>query len=743
MSLDSTKVEALLQRLRKHYPNWSSFLDPAFLKDEIDYKRETVAQAKEMLAKSTLSSLIAKGDFDEFVQRVEKIGKANNLLWRQVPRKGDLSILYQPNLNKERFCASVFDLIHAEGPAEERFRRYLEFVNSEDLPNRWTFPTYFLFISNPETEIFVKPKSMKWFLQFIGDPEPFSFEPDAVTYSKIKSHALELKSALAQYGAHDMIDVQGFIWACAPTKDDNRAEPRTDLVSEPEEDYAESRRIFSARTFNLLAGLNKTPTKEFYIEHREEFASDLEEPFQRLFKLVVDRLPKEITARLETENRLFSRILKNDWGRGGAWDHYWGALYPKGGKRIETAQLYVRINPVDLSFGFGFGTYGSSEKERFIKNCRVHEKVLRDNLGHLKVTGIVPWSEPSGENIEPEILSETRLKKDEVLRLSGEDLADRIARSFEELFPLILLSISDDPLAEIERYPEAEVHINPPYTLESCASDTGFATELLRRWVTALERKGQAIIYGPPGTGKTFLAEHLARHLIAEGDGFQELVQFHPTFAYEDFIEGIRPQSDGNGQVRYPIVSGRFLQFCDKAKLRNGRCVLIIDEINRANLSRVFGELMYLLEYRDQEIVLSAGSRFRIPSNVRLIGTMNTADRSIALVDHALRRRFAFMALYPDYDVLRKYHRTTGFPVEQLIAILQRLNKSIGDQHYEVGISFFMRQDLALHLKDIWTVEIEPYLEEYFFDQRDKVDDFRWSKISYLVEPEHGESKQD
>jgi 5-methylcytosine-specific restriction protein B len=262
--------------------------------------------------------------------------------------------------------------------------------------------------------------------------------------------------------------------------------------------------------------------------------------------------------------------------------------------------------------------------------------------------------------------------------------------------------------------------------------------------VTALERKGQAIIYGPPGTGKTYLAEHLARHLIAESDGFQELVQFHPTFAYEDFIEGIRPQSDGNGQVRYPIVSGRFLQFCDKAKLRNGRCVLIIDEINRSNLSRVFGELMYLLEYRDQEIVLSAGSRFRIPANVRLIGTMNTADRSIALVDHALRRRFAFMALYPDYDVLRKYHRSTGFPVEQLITILQRLNKSIGDQHYEVGISFFMRQDLALHLKDIWTMEIEPYLEEYFFDQRDKVDDFRWSKISYLVEqPEHGESKQD
>ena len=175
------------------------------------------------------------------------------------------------------------------------------------------------------------------------------------------------------------------------------------------------------------------------------------------------------------------------------------------------------------------------------------------------------------------------------------------------------------------------------------------------RWVRAIERKGQAIIYGPPGTGKTFIAEKLALHLIGGGDGFQEVVQFHPAYAYEDFVQGIRPKARPDGSLDYPVVPGRFLDFCDRSRSCQGRCVLVIDEINRANLSQVFGELMYLLEYRNREVPLASGGMFQIPENVRLIGTMNTADRSIALVDHALRRRFAFLALYPNYEVLSKF----------------------------------------------------------------------------------------
>lgn len=136
---------------------------------------------------------------------------------------------------------------------------------------------------------------------------------------------------------------------------------------------------------------------------------------------------------------------------------------------------------------------------------------------------------------------------------------------------------------------------------------------------------------------------------------------------------------------------------------------------------------MYLLEYRSRSLALSGGGTLRIPANVRIIGTMNTADRSIALVDHALRRRFAFLPLYPNYNVLRRYHQreNTSFPVENLVKTLEHLNQAIADPYYQIGISFFLLKDIAIQLENIWQMEIEPYLEEYFFDQLDKVDEFR------------------
>ncbi len=286
-----------------------------------------------------------------------------------------------------------------------------------------------------------------------------------------------------------------------------------------------------------------------------------------------------------------------------------------------------------------------------------------------------------------------------------------------------------------------EIYINemndPPiqdryYSLTKLAEHTGMSEAILNNWLEALERKNQAILYGPPGTGKTFLAEHIAHHLVSGGDGFVDLVQFHPAYAYEDFMQGIRPLTDETGILKYDVVPGRFLEFCQHAGERQGICVLIIDEINRANLARVFGELMYLLEYRDREIPLSIdGERFKIPENVRIIGTMNTADRSIALVDHALRRGFAFIKLQPDYEILKRYHirENTGFPIDSLIQVLLDLNRAIKDPNYEIGISYFLKTDLMNHLESIWKMEIEPYLEEYFFDNTKSVDQFRWERV--------------
>jgi 5-methylcytosine-specific restriction protein B len=143
---------------------------------------------------------------------------------------------------------------------------------------------------------------------------------------------------------------------------------------------------------------------------------------------------------------------------------------------------------------------------------------------------------------------------------------------------------------------------------------------------------------------------------------------------------------------------------------------------------------MYLLEYRDKQVPLAVdGKPFQIPKNVYIIGTMNTADRSIALVDHALRRRFHFERLSPAYNVLKQYLNSFGLPYESLINLLKEINIAIDDPNYELGISFFMHDQNRLKslLPDIWMGEIEPYLEEYFYDQPGKVEPFRWKALIY------------
>jgi 5-methylcytosine-specific restriction protein B len=265
---------------------------------------------------------------------------------------------------------------------------------------------------------------------------------------------------------------------------------------------------------------------------------------------------------------------------------------------------------------------------------------------------------------------------------------------------------------------------------------TGIPRLELERWLRALERKRQVIFYGPPGTGKTFVAQQIAHHLTGGTDGLHEVIQLHPAYAYEDFMQGLRPTTSEGGVLRYELAAGRFMDFCQRAVRAEAPCVLIIDEINRANLARVFGELMYLLEYRHESVPLAAGGpAFAIPANVRIIGTMNTADRSIALVDFALRRRFAFLKLAPSMDALRHYHRDNSNVnlVERLIRQVERLNEAINDPDYFVGVSYFMIDDLGGTLEDIWRLEIEPYLEEYFVGNREQVTPFTWTHMGPLL----------
>ncbi len=273
--------------------------------------------------------------------------------------------------------------------------------------------------------------------------------------------------------------------------------------------------------------------------------------------------------------------------------------------------------------------------------------------------------------------------------------------------------------------------------LESLAHEAGAPLERLEEMERLLRDRGQMIFYGPPGTGKTWLALRLSACLCRGDETRREIVQFHPAYSYEDFIEGIRPQvvegADGTSSVDYPLVRGSFALFCDRAG-RDARntYVFVIDEINRAQVAAVFGELMLALEYRGREVQLAHGrpaggqggsSVLTVPPNVLLIGTMNTADRSTALVDHALRRRFAFYPLFPDDDEFVRpmfegwlaEHAPAGAWAAHLLRELNEwLEPEVG-RDLLIGHSYFMRPGLDEDaVREIWRFQIEPLLAEYF-----------------------------
>lgn len=1140
MNIEPLRIKELLALLNRRFPGWTGFKDPRFVEEEIGYKQKTIAKARALLSSDELKSLLAKDEFDEFVSRLKTIGGDTNLLYLAAPMSGDLAVLHQSEANKPELCRAVFDLLHGPGPSHERLNRFSDFTKARGLPNKWTFPTYFLFICHPQSEMFVKPQTTKWFLQFIGAPPTFTSVPTPMTYVTIKQAAQLVADGLKEFGPQDMVDIQSLIWVCSresrgsteklvtdgkraefeglfaefvssylssadgkrhqltydqATKTGqrnfeaacaaaDRQEDTTDLVlrtllpytdtsanreagvwvhiapvvqgdirkwfegagwakaadwprianailgffrrcdNEPDQlraacaefqasqqskgfsagmlspmlhalrpeafvlinqkprkvinylanashgasltDYpalneaaqtvvseladvmqgivqidlhpqdlfdifchwlvavkgfdfdgndagaapegpGKGNPVFTATTFELLANLRANPTKKFCSAHEEEFEQHLKEPFRRLFTAVRAKLPESVCVVMETEKGLFSRIQKNDYGAGGTWDFYWGAFYPKGGKRTQDAQLWVSLDCEQLKAGFALGERGEAPGGRFLRNA----KKYREELVSMMEPRLSDFGLCFGYREEPvrppaqtfaEWLDHAKdynfslsleVSKDQIIAASLDALSNQISRLFEALFPLVILTLTNEPLPDIEAFlksghskpPEAKKGFwkispgdgawqwddcreggfiaigwdelgdvskltpeafkdrcsellpqhpdwgqagldavwkfsriragdrvvanqgtskvlglgtvtgpyyfvdgvrhghrlpvkwddlstrdineggwrrtliqldeakfmelfalpgtngngggdsNPEFPLNQCAEETGVQVDVLERWLRAINRKGQAVFYGPPGTGKTFLAQKLAQHLVGGGNGLCELVQLHPAYAYEDFMQGLRPRAVDGG-LDYPLVPGRFLDFCQRAEKRAGVSVLIIDEINRASVARVFGELMYLLEYRADDgrgIPLAGGGSLRIPSKVRLIGTMNTADRSIALVDHALRRRFAFIRLQPDYKVLRHFHeqKQTNFPVDRLIEQLQSLNRLIDDPNCEVGISFFLRPALKDELQDIWLMEIEPYLEELFFDpaQKDKVAQFRWDKV--------------
>ena len=286
----------------------------------------------------------------------------------------------------------------------------------------------------------------------------------------------------------------------------------------------------------------------------------------------------------------------------------------------------------------------------------------------------------------------------------------------------------------------------PEINLEALADELYLPVEFLENIKVLLEDKKQVIFQGPPGTGKTYVAKKLAEHLAGSKNRVT-LVQFHPSYAYEDFVQGHRPTLE-DGQAGFELRDGPLIRMAKRAMTNpDVKHFLIIDEINRGNLAKVLGELYFLLEYRDEPTYLLYSEKpFSLPDNLYIIGTMNTADRSIALVDLALRRRFYFVEFRPDKPpidgLLRRWLSQKASKMSWIADVVDRANKELNDRDAAIGPSYFMKEKLdEAKARLIWEHNVIPYVEERLFGEEGEVHaKFDFEKLRNATDDGHVET---
>jgi hypothetical protein len=504
-------------------------------------------------------------------------------------------------------------------------------------------------------------------------------------------------------------------------------------------------RGFCADTFAFLGELARENRRAWMDRQRDRYRFAVRGPLTELCRaLATGYIEPVLGGRhgwcLDTEprsGRALTSICKNGYGKGLPYNSALWITFCRKGERRCGAQLFVRLGPEGLRYGLRLGSATKECRSRLRSSVeRAAETlfgVLRDN-GALGVCrfGLADLPESQclldcAENLRTWARGRTLEASCTCSagdpRLAGDEILGEIILAFDRLLPLYAAALEGSVDGGVAQAAASSTG----FTEADFQRQTFLGGDWLRGTLDLLALKRQLILQGVPGTGKTHVARCLASLLTGGTAEAVRLVQFHPAYSYEEFVEGIKVKSvavDGRHEVTYPVEEGLLCSFAARAAAAPAQPhVLVIDEINRGNLPRIFGELLYLLEYRGQAVELPYSRRaFHLPENLYLLATMNAADRSIAVVDHALRRRFSFLEMEPDAGVLSAWlarNPPAAGPAfaARVLGLFERLNARLrGDlgPHARIGHSYFMVPGLdETRLRLIWRHHVRPLLDEH------------------------------
>jgi len=503
-------------------------------------------------------------------------------------------------------------------------------------------------------------------------------------------------------------------------------------------------------------------------ENKQRYERVLRDPSQAVVDQLRTRYIQRISPVVAGGKRHLSILNKNDFGKGGYHDHYWFAFYdPAAGSKTKSVQLYVRFLGAERIWGYGFsmGNYCEQYMDRLMLAMVGSSKSVADYVSHAPQGTVVRMiaDEVSAAFSPEEFANQLATAPGTTFGMEGpltnvqivrefplgtlpdhaETLVDEIGEYFTWCWPFFDAATTgawksgpilppkpnDDEVGDVDE--------RAPQTIPELAELTALSEEFLEQLEDALLAKQQAILVGPPGTSKTYIARQFARYFVRQRlgrpQGSFDVLYMHANWAYEDFFEGLKPTSR-DGTLTFEPRLGFFLKWVEGLKAYSPKAVhvLVLDEINRCDTAAVLGELLQLLEYRGTTVQLLSGRSFVFPSNVFIIGTMNSADRSIGRLDLAMRRRFLWLDLHPKPDTLNRWlqragNNPLGFKADSLVRCNELLAEHGIPAEQQIGHALFMLQrtpeddeaspklDTPLnekHLRQVVQFSVLPYVRE-------------------------------